>query len=430
MVRLLCVGDIHLGRVPSRLPESLQTDCSPRAAWLSAVDEALKREVDAVVLAGDVVDSDNHFFEAYGPLAEGARKLVDAGIRLLGVAGNHDVEVLPRLAREVPGFTLLGAGGVWASEVVSSQKDDGASVRLRGWSFPQRIVESDPLDSFPRGEVDDGLPWLGVLHTQLDAPGTPYAPVASSRLRSLGAEAWLLGHVHSPSLNEESRVGYLGNLTPLDPTETGVRGPWLVEVGKASRVKLTHLPLAPLRWERVDVPVDAPDRADDVESLVTRTLREHRARLGSALGAARALGCRLRFVGRTTNVAEVRRQVAGLHFGTLSFTADGVLVFVDKKVEFLAREAWDLESLSQGSSPPGLIARRVLQLERGGAESLSLIASARERMSQVAGRRQFHSLNPWTPTDDDIRNRLIAQAHRLLEELLDQDRNRTGKENA
>lgn len=428
MVKLLCVGDIHLGRVPSRLPESLQADCSPRAAWLSAVDEALKREVDAVVLAGDVVDSDNRFFEAYGPLADGARKLVDAGIRLIGVAGNHDVEVLPRLAREVPGFSLLGPGGTWTSEVVSSRSGDGTSVRLRGWSFPERVVTRDPLDDFPRDEADDGLPWLGVLHTQLDAPGTPYAPVATSRLRSLGAEAWLLGHVHTPSLNDETRVGYLGDLTPLDPTETGIRGPWLVEVGGSARVKLTHLPLAPLRWEQVDVPVDGLERAEEVDALVTRTLREHRARIGTSLGNARALGCRLRFVGRTANVAEVRRQVDRLDFSALTLSVDGVLVFVDRKLEFLAREAWDLESLARDSSPPGLLARRILQLERGDDELLPIIAAARERLRQVVGRRQFQSLEPMALTDDEVRERLITQAHRLLEELLDQDRNHSAKE--
>ena len=63
---LLLVGDMHLGRPPSRLPGWLENDygissraLDARAAWRAAVDKALALEVDAVLLAGDVVDSNN-----------------------------------------------------------------------------------------------------------------------------------------------------------------------------------------------------------------------------------------------------------------------------------------------------------------------------------------------------------------------------------
>ncbi|MFC7197728.1 hypothetical protein ACFQL4_28860 [Halosimplex aquaticum] len=39
---------------------------SPKAVWLSTVQEAIDRDVDVVVIAGDVVDQENRYFEAYG----------------------------------------------------------------------------------------------------------------------------------------------------------------------------------------------------------------------------------------------------------------------------------------------------------------------------------------------------------------------------
>jgi hypothetical protein len=68
-MRLLAVGDIHLGVRPSRLPEELQElarSLGPAEAWRRTVEVAVERHVDAVLLAGDVVDRDDDFFEAIG----------------------------------------------------------------------------------------------------------------------------------------------------------------------------------------------------------------------------------------------------------------------------------------------------------------------------------------------------------------------------
>ena len=56
MITLLVIGDMHLGRPPTAIPEDLrgQSDAlGPQAAWKRAVDVAIDRDVDAVVLAGE-----------------------------------------------------------------------------------------------------------------------------------------------------------------------------------------------------------------------------------------------------------------------------------------------------------------------------------------------------------------------------------------
>ena len=112
--RLMCVGDIHLGRRPSRLSDRVDDlgigihELTPAAAWQTAVDWALANDIDAVALAGDVVERLEDRFEAYGHLERGVRRLVDAGISVVGVAGNHDVLALPRLADQLPEFKLIG----------------------------------------------------------------------------------------------------------------------------------------------------------------------------------------------------------------------------------------------------------------------------------------------------------------------------------
>src|SRR4030095_15964312 len=118
-LEILAIGDLHLGRRPGRLPPGFDSaDLSPRAAWRAAVAEARRRKVDAVLLLGDVVDDERAFFEAYSSLREQVRNLIDDGIQVVAIAGNHDVDVLPRLAREVPGLRVLGERGRWEEIVL------------------------------------------------------------------------------------------------------------------------------------------------------------------------------------------------------------------------------------------------------------------------------------------------------------------------
>lgn len=103
-MKLLAVGDIHLGAQPSRLPEDLSGAAArlgPAEAWRRTVAAAIQYQVAGVLLAGDVVDRDFDFFEGYRELRAGLDRLHAADIALVAVAGNHDVHVLPRLAAEL-----------------------------------------------------------------------------------------------------------------------------------------------------------------------------------------------------------------------------------------------------------------------------------------------------------------------------------------
>ena len=127
---------MHLGRTPSRLPPELHArELGPAEAWRRTVTAALDHGVKAVLLAGDVVDRDDDFFEAYKALENGVRRLSDAGIDVIGVAGNHDVKVLPRLARHIPQFRLLGEGGTWES----CRIEQGADAVTLQWNNSDRL---------------------------------------------------------------------------------------------------------------------------------------------------------------------------------------------------------------------------------------------------------------------------------------------------
>ena len=225
MPRLLCVGDIHLGRRPSRLPAELAGEggrLGPAEAWRRTVAAALDREVDAVLLAGDVVEGSDDRFEAFGHLERGVGRLVEAGVPVIGVAGNHDHLALPLLARRISGFRLLGTGGRWGHELLTGR--DGGRVRVHGWSFPRPRVHDNPLEGFEPAPAD-GVADVGLLHCDLGSTQSPYAPVPAAMLGQTRCDAWLLGHVHKADAMDRSPFGYLGSLCGVDAGEPGPHGP-------------------------------------------------------------------------------------------------------------------------------------------------------------------------------------------------------------
>jgi len=97
-LKILVAGDVHIGRVSSRVSADELAEVSARGAWGRLIDLAVSESVDVVCLTGDVADESNRFWEALGPLERGLRTLEGQGITTLAVSGNHDYDALPRLA--------------------------------------------------------------------------------------------------------------------------------------------------------------------------------------------------------------------------------------------------------------------------------------------------------------------------------------------
>ncbi len=433
-LRILAVGDIHLGRRPGSVPEEIAVHCGgrdtlgPRAAWQAAVDRALAERVQAVLLLGDVVDDEERYLEGWSALESGLRRLLDAGIEVFAVAGNHDVRVLPRLAETLTGLRLLGAGGQWESADLA-----GGTARIVGWSYPTAHARTDPTHDARLGELcampGEG-PTIGLLHGDLDAAQSAYARFSSARLRASGADVWLLGHVHGPTFAPAKAggisMGFLGSLTALDPTETGVHGPWLLTYEGRTLVEATQLALAPLRWERITVPVDSWTSVADLEPGIAGALQDFEARERAQLGNARAVGLRIELSGSSSFHRELHRAVEASTHEALRPTLDGRAFFVDA-VSDRARPALDLVALAHDSDPPGLLARRLLALDNADptmhtdAATLEvrtrLLRLARDTRQALA-RREFLALGESEASDDVLIQELREAGLAALEELL------------
>ncbi|MDF1566266.1 MAG: metallophosphoesterase [Deltaproteobacteria bacterium] len=418
---LLFVGDVHLGRRPTgldgALPHGLELEAlSPTAALRATVDLALERKVRAVVFAGDLIDDAEDRFEAIRPLEEAVRRLGAAGISVFGVAGNHDTLALPRLAGRIEGFTLLGEGGRWQLEAIPPIDEGDPPLDLLGWSFPESHVLEDPTAELEGSGIlaarRPGARLLGVLHGDLLDAGSRYAPLSRHRLAALGADAFLLGHIHRPdALTGERPLGYLGSLCALDAGETGPHGPWLLHLEGETR--LEQVPLSPLRYEAITLALEeASARTPDA------LLAAIRARLPEGEldpRHTRLVVVRATLEGRLSDRQAVR-ELAALSVGERQL--GGEIPGLVERVDDRTRPALDLQHLAERPTPVGHLARRILALQEGDeAARAALLADARARCHDwLSGR---WALPPGASLAPPLEDRLLPAAWAALEALLE-----------
>jgi DNA repair exonuclease SbcCD nuclease subunit len=422
-MKVLCSGDLHIGRRPTRLPSHI--DCRPlscAAMWTSIVEYAIAQKVNVVALSGDVVDRANRYFEASGPLERGLKRLADAGISTVAVAGNHDYDVLPDLARTLPSdaFRLLGVGGKWERERI--QRPDGSRLDIDGWSFPTEHVHDNPVDAY-RLTPDGDTPVLGLLHADLNAPGSVYAPVTSSDLRACPVRCWLLGHVHAPALHAAPNVAailYPGSPQPMDPGEPGVHGVWLLDIQPGVPLQPRRIPLATVRYEALDVDVSSARALDDLRPLTLERVNAAASEYAQESDGLRYLSLRVRITGRTALHGDVERMLDGLA-EEWDGDVDAVSVFVER-LGNETRMPHDLSALRRGSDAVAVLARLVTACRSAqpsaeltallqGAEHLPHVLRHAKPYQALAHRAQAFDVPP-------LAELVEQEASRVLDELL------------
>jgi len=421
-VKLVLTGDLHLGRSSSRVSaEGGHDELRATAAWERIVELAIREGAAAVCLSGDVVDEGSKFWEAIGALEAGVGRLGEAGIQTVAVAGNHDFDVLARLADELPGehFVLLGRGGNW--ERFTLKRSGQPAVHLDGWSFATQQVRRSPLDDYALPDAG-AVPVLGMVHGDLGVTDSSYAPLDLNRLRGLPPEGWLLGHLHAPRLLDGDRwVLYPGSPQALDPGEAGAHGPWVVEVRAGRMGDPDQRPLSTVWYESVEVDVGGVAEGPQLETVLLSALREHAERLTAAGGSAL---CHARL--RVTLVGETPLSHKEIGALTKDVAADLVLpvgsgTLTVERLDVRTTPPLDLHEHAASHSALGTVARLLLALEEKEppedlAEVLRLARSAAEQADN-----RFAVVSHRELSEDALRELVATQARALLTELVAQN---------
>ena len=206
MLRLLHTADVHLGARHADLGEQAAAQRERQfAAFRATVDLALAEQVDVVLIAGDLFDSNTQPRRSVERVAAELRRLAEAAIRTVLIPGTHDVYDGASVYRAYDLAALAGLPPETDRLVVlTPDRPDVVlgplDLAVHGRVFSTKRAPGSPLAGFDAA-ADERASWhVGLVHGSLLIPGRTEHDevvftgdeVAASHLDYLA-----LGHWHS-----------------------------------------------------------------------------------------------------------------------------------------------------------------------------------------------------------------------------------------
>jgi exonuclease SbcD len=313
-------------------------------AFESMIQLCIDKEVQFLLVAGDVYDGADRSLRAQLRFRDGLARLARHDIRSFVVHGNHDALDGWSSAIEWPqGVHIFGYHKV---ETVTVDREGTPVASVSGISFPRRNEKRNLAKHFKKQNAP--LFQIGLLHCNVgsNTGHDPYAPCELKDLVTIGLDYWALGHVHKKELlNEDPLVVYPGNTQGLSIREQNERGCYLVTVDEKKRVDIQFQPLDSVRWYTVTVGIEEIESIHQLDHTISEEIEKVRERADS-----RPLICRVTLTGRGSLYKELQRDNAALDILERvreNYSGDTPFVWV-QKVEVDCRPEVDVRERMKG----------------------------------------------------------------------------------
>lgn len=231
-IKVLHTGDFHLGydygkydvHSVERATENIET-------FFRVVDLCRDKDVDVMLIAGDLFDNDNPKDELIDSIIRGFQKIQDVIIMI--APGNHDYyrkgsyyDRISTLCENV--FIFDGEMDFYEFHIKEN------TVRIYGAGFTDSIMRRTLMTQ--RMMFQDISVNLGVFHGEIgeEGPKAKYAPMSLKQIEENCFDYLALGHIHKQT--KVMRAGrtnyaYCGCPEGLNYGTQGVKGVYLGEVG-------------------------------------------------------------------------------------------------------------------------------------------------------------------------------------------------------
>jgi len=378
-----------------------------RRSFLNVVDVAIEREVDCVLIAGDVFDGDWLDFNTGLFFANQLRRLNDAAIRVFIVRGNHDA--VSKISKTV---SLPKNVHVFNGSRPETIIDEKLGVAIHGQSFATGAVTDDLAARYPAAHSD--LLNIGLLHTALAGrPGhEPYAPTSPERLADKGYHYWALGHVHErETVRKDPWIVFPGNTQGRHARELGPKGCMIVEGDAGEGIRSAEFVATDVaRWRHLTLDVTDFVSVDELEAAVQNAVRE-----AVVEGGDRLLAVRLSIRGRTALHGRLARSPESARADIQAWLneASGGTAWLEK-VHFSLAAPLDFQALAKRDDPFGLLVRRLDELA---CDADALAALAEPALSELEQKipAELRERDPLLkPLSAEVRAEALASARERL----------------
>lgn len=252
---------------------------STQKSFTKAIDTALDRNVDLVLIAGDTFDSAHPSPQSQLFFSREIKRLTDQKIQVVMILGNHDyLNPNEMLLPQTPYFKLLGSNEE-VEEFESKTKED-FRYTVVGFSYQHNHIETDKISEFPK--KGDNFT-IGLMHAGEKTTTNyqnVYAPFTTAEIKDLNYNYFALGHIHlRQTLSEDPLIVYSGNLQGRHINEQGSKGVYIGIVDKTTKkVSLDFIETAPIIWQMATLTLDQEISQKDLTRQIVETLTKRNVR--------------------------------------------------------------------------------------------------------------------------------------------------------
>lgn len=286
-IRFLHAADLHLDspfKGLTHLPSEIfnQIKNSTFRALANLVDVAIKKEVDMLVLAGDLFDLEQRSLYAQATLRKEFLRLKDAGIQVYIIHGNHDYVTEGHRFFRYPENVHVFNETVECKPFI---KNGEHLANIYGFSYNRRHMTENMTKHYRKS--DKNVPFhIGMLHGNLSGreEHDPYAPFSIAELLEKELDYWALGHIHKREiLHQHPPIVYPGNIQGRHKKETGGKGCYLVELTAGGAAELQYIETSPIDWVEVEVSIKDLETLDQLMDLSRTILNANKSNNKSKL---------------------------------------------------------------------------------------------------------------------------------------------------
>ena len=264
MLKFVHAADLHLDAPFRSLPPAQAA--ARRQGQRQLLDRLMslceEEQAAFLLLAGDVFDGQQVYPETIEALCAALGR---TAMPVFISPGNHDylTAASPYRTAQFPKNVHI-----FTAPTLSAQETEAAVIY--GHAFTAPSSQTHPLADF--SAANDSRFHIGLVHGDLGAPQSVYAPVLREEIAASGLDYLALGHVHQPS--EPAQAGqtvyaYSGCPEGRGFDECGALGCYVVTLAQGKPADLRFAPLAQHRY--FSLTADGGEEAD-WESLVVQCL--------------------------------------------------------------------------------------------------------------------------------------------------------------
>ncbi|MDX5475154.1 MAG: DNA repair exonuclease [Bacillaceae bacterium] len=278
-IRFIHAADLHLDspfKGLHSLPHSILQLIrqSTFQAFQTIIDQAIKHNIDFLLLAGDLFDGEKRSLFAQAKLREGFIRLKEKNISVYIIHGNHDPVQSDTKSFRYPDNVHIFSSTV---EMKPFIKNGLHLANIYGFSYPTKHVTTNMTSLY--NKINSSVPFhIGMLHGNLDGNNDhdPYAPFTVNELLDKEFQYWALGHIHKRQvIHEHPYIVYPGNIQGRHKKEQGEKGVYLVELQKSNNT-LTFIPTSNVIWETLHFDASSISSMDELLESIKAYLEELR----------------------------------------------------------------------------------------------------------------------------------------------------------